>query len=224
MIEQHPAKICKADFRKTQIADNGIELISFDKNEYQKENNVFNTSFLHLFEEVVIKPNGNLVHTFSEDKTIVLIPIVGAMDFELNENKGFVHLNQIQFLQLEEGQKLRLTNPYEEDSISYLIAVLKNSSINSKTLDFEYKPNQLELLFNTDELSVSSGMFSSRTEANYLLKTLKNSVFAFVVNGAFEFQNRLLEARDSLTIWDIKEIELEALTDYSILFIFEIKN
>jgi len=43
-----------------------------------------------------------------------------------------------------------------------------------------------------------------------------------VINGAFEFQNRLLETRDSILLRDIKILEFEALSENALIIFFEI--
>ena len=45
----------------------------------------------------------------------------------------------------------------------------------------------------------------------------------FVIHGAFEVENRLLESRDGLAIWNTDRIELEALSNEAILLLLEIK-
>jgi hypothetical protein len=51
-------------------------------------------------------------------------------------------------------------------------------------------------------------------------------VFGFVIEGAFEFQNRLLETRDSIALWnednETLQIEFEALSNDAIILIAEV--
>ena len=43
-----------------------------------------------------------------------------------------------------------------------------------------------------------------------------------VINGAFEIQNRLLENRDAIILWEITELEFEALSENALIIFFEI--
>lgn len=49
----------------------------------------------------------------------------------------------------------------------------------------------------------------------------KKGVFAFVIEGAFEIQGRLLEAKDGLALWNDNEIEMEALSNGAIILLIE---
>ncbi len=65
--------------------------------------------------------------------------------------------------------------------------------------------------------------FAGRKEAVYKISRQKNSVFAFVIQGAFEVQGRLLHARDGLGLWDDTNlIELEALSNDAIVLLVEL--
>ena len=46
--------------------------------------------------------------------------------------------------------------------------------------------------------------------------------FVFIIEGAFEVQNRLLEARDGLSLWNLSKLEFEALSNDAILMIIEV--
>ena len=49
-----------------------------------------------------------------------------------------------------------------------------------------------------------------REELTYHVRNDSTGLFLFVVEGAFEVQNVLLEGRDGLALEDTKELELEA--------------
>jgi len=46
-------------------------------------------------------------------------------------------------------------------------------------------------------------------------------VYVFVIEGAFEVQNRLLHARDGLSLSSATEVEFEALSNDAMLLILE---
>lgn len=55
------------------------------------------------------------------------------------------------------------------------------------------------------------------------MKSKRNSLFVFVIQGVFEVQGRLLHARDGLGLWDEEnEVELEALSNDAIVLLTEL--
>ena len=64
---------------------------------------------------------------------------------------------------------------------------------------------------------------AGREDGVYSLKNPQNGVFVFVIEGAFEVQNRLLEPRDGLAISAVEAIEFEALSNNAIILFLEIK-
>ena len=68
------------------------------------------------------------------------------------------------------------------------------------------------------------GQYGGREEDEYVLKNFSNSVFVFVVEGAFEVANRLLETRDGMALSHIETVEFEALSHDAILLLLEISS
>ena len=66
------------------------------------------------------------------------------------------------------------------------------------------------------------GLYEGRKEQEYTLHTKGSSIFGMVINGAFEFQNRLLEARDAILLNEIETLEFEALSENALLIFLEI--
>ncbi|WP_395632914.1 hypothetical protein [Flavobacterium sp.] len=222
MIEQHPSKILKASFRNSVTANSYWSFSSLI-NKNPDSNCDSNFGSLKKFEEIAIKPNGNFIYRADKPQELILIPIIGAIDFFSDHQNGFVHSNQLQTINIEKGQSIEFKNPYEDGLISFLLIELDGIT-NRKIVEFNLsETNKLSTILYSNEWKISFGIFHSREEGTYKLASNKNGVFAFVVNGAFEFQNRLLEDRDALSIWDIKEIEFESLTQNSLILIIEVK-
>ena len=66
------------------------------------------------------------------------------------------------------------------------------------------------------------GRFAGRAETVYPLRTPGAGVFVFVLAGAFEVASRLLHEKDGLALWDVAEIELEALSNDALLLVLEL--
>lgn len=54
----------------------------------------------------------------------------------------------------------------------------------------------------------SLGEFSHEKNINYELKSTKNGLYAFIIEGKATIKNHLLSKRDGLGIWDIKNIDI----------------
>ncbi|WP_409034090.1 hypothetical protein [Runella sp.] len=67
------------------------------------------------------------------------------------------------------------------------------------------------------------GKFGGREEGIYTVRNPeRNGVFIFVIEGAFEVQNRLLHPRDGLSLTHVTEVEFEALSNDAILLVLEV--
>lgn len=96
-------------------------------------------------------------------------------------------------------------------------------------LDFDLVGNKNKLvnIVNASErfLKVSIGQFTGREEALYTLNDFNNSLFVFIIEGAFEVQGRLLQPRDGLALWDVEEpVDLEALSNEAIIVLIEMRK
>ena len=169
-----------------------------------------------------------------EASVIVLLPVVGAIIYkDSNGNRATLEAGEVQFFFTPKGTTVEICNPFETELINYLQLWLKCSSEQPSSrliaFDIESDTNRLiELLsFRSASslfvLKASIGIFDGREEAVYKLSNTNHGLFVFVLQGAFEVQNRLLETRDGLALWDIEEIELEALSNEAIILLIEIR-
>ena len=176
------------------------------------------------FDDVVIEPGGVLDEIISDFKTIVL-PIAGSIHFRDDEGHDeFLSAEDV----LQSAGKFRIMNNTSERS-NFLVIRLASAKGNNNGFSkagFSFPERNIlipvgagmfekELLF--------SGIYDGRKDGIYILKDpLANGVFAFVINGAFEFANRLLESRDALEIRGTESVEFEALSENAILFLMEL--
>jgi hypothetical protein len=219
MIQQHPSKIHKAAFRASFATNSYWRFASLFEENFKKDGG-YVLKNIKKFDEITIQANSTFNYQSSKNQQIIIIPIVGAVDFFSDHENGFVHSSQIQFLKNKKGKEIVFKNPYESELVSFILVEMEGYESNTLQ-EFDIKDvNQLVKLLDTKEIKMSIGIFDARVEGIYKLQS-KNGVFAFVISGAFEFQNRLLEDRDALSIWAIDEIEFESLTQNSLLIIIE---
>lgn len=169
-----------------------------------------------------------------EDTLVVLLPLVGGVSVGDQNNKAvFVEAGQVQLLFKQKGSSLSITNPYEGDLVNYLhlrfrYPALKEMEQTVFSFNIE-RSNQLIPLFPTINekrfyLNAVIGKLKGREEAVYKLSSEKNVAMAFVVQGAFENENRLLEGRDGLALWNTAQVEMEALSNDAIILLLEMSQ
>ncbi|MFV5684977.1 hypothetical protein ACM55I_05990 [Flavobacterium sp. GB2R13] len=147
------------------------------------------------------------------NNTMLILPLFAGVDYKDSlGNESFIGVEQIRIVSAKKGMTLELTNSYEEENVSYL-----QIGFNAKSQDFESNfkqfhfgltdKNQLIPLFEISKTLGYIGMYDARKEGVYSLKNNSNGVFVFVINGAFEIENRLLESKDGLSLSGIDSLE-----------------
>ena len=147
------------------------------------------------------------------------MPIIGGLEYKIDFENGFLETGEVQIFS---GKNYEIINPYETETINSLEIWLKNSKtflskIQENSFDFQQKNELLNLSENC-----FIGKFDGRKEGNFILKNPKNGIFAFIIDGVFEVQNRLLHTRDGLSLKNIEAIEFEALSENAVILLLEI--
>ncbi|MCF2446297.1 pirin [Dyadobacter sp. CY345] len=166
----------------------------------------------------------------------ILIPVVGAVAFQnsLGE-KRFLEAGQFQIFSTDKPVDYEISNPYETELVNYIQIRLKNNQpqLYTKTQEGSFdlqKRNQLIPIFSPAHAGLKVqqeaygyiGKYGGREEGVYHIKNPENGIFVFIIEGAFEVQNRLLETRDGLSLLNLEELEFEALSNDAIILILEI--
>ncbi|MDO1450418.1 hypothetical protein Q0590_29355 [Rhodocytophaga aerolata] len=171
-----------------------------------------------------------------EASYISILPITGQVNvIEPDATVTKLDVGEILILPVASQVTLPLTNPYEAEEITFLHVSIKTNeaavSGHGQVVAFDLASleNQLFSLnsvCNTTAypFAISLGRFDGRKEAFYPLKNQQSTLFAFVVNGAFELEGRLLHAKDGLALWNTPQIELEALSNQAIIVTVELMN
>jgi redox-sensitive bicupin YhaK (pirin superfamily) len=180
----------------------------------------------------------NMVCHIEENTDVVVIPLVGGILYKDSlGNEDVIGTEEIRIFSAKKGMDYQLTNPYEKDLINYLQIRLRPAAADfgqqSMQQSFNLTTKNIltplfvptaftPLLLNTTANAYGFiGIFEARKEATYTLKNAQNGLFAFVINGAFEFENRLIESRDGLALTGIQQAAFEALSENAILLIVE---
>lgn len=170
--------------------------------------------------------------TFEEDALLLLLPVVGGLIIQTEDGEEiFVQAGEGNLSRSKKGGKIALCNPYEEELVNYLhlqfCCPLHNHS-QPGVFCFQLDDNKncfLELFpaicTNGFYLKAAIGKFEGRKEVVYPVSSGSNSVLLFVLEGAVEAENRLLESRDALAVWEAEQVEVEALSKSAIFLLVE---
>jgi hypothetical protein len=187
------------------------------------------------FSEVILEA-GQCIEIKTDELTeIILLPIIGGLELiSAGNDSVFLSIGEtFRFFEFPESD-FKIANPYPTETIRFLqIHIRPDLSADDRNNMFDGLPihhfsvgelNTLLPAFTNSSRSVSAviGQYNGREEGVYALKNPKKIVFAYIINGAFEVQNRLLEKGDALSLWELEEVEFEALSDGAVVLLMEI--
>ena len=203
---------------------------------------------LYVVNEDTLSGGRTLAMQVDEGSDIMLIPIVGAIAYKDSAgNSGLVEAGQVQLVRAPKGVTFELTNPFESELVKFLQVWCKNSDIKASSnpllysFDLDGNKNRLVELFTPSPAALLNafaplhasqnfaglpvgliGKFMGREEAVYQVMDSSKGIWAFVIEGVFEVQYRLLHPGDGLALWGVQEVELEALSNDAIIFLVEV--
>jgi quercetin 2,3-dioxygenase len=218
--------------QRGQTQNNGFRsLNTFNFGAYQQDSR---QSFgaLYVLNDDTLAGGHKLKMNVEADSYIILLPIVGAIAYKnsLDTEGGYLSAGQVQIFSAAKGMSFEIENPYETELINVLQIWIKRTSKNFessiKNLQFDLleQKNSLIPFYTEGGTSCYIGQFDGRVDAVFNIKKTRNGIFAFVIKGAFEVQNRLLETRDGLSLLNVKEVEFEALSNNAIILFLEISQ
>ncbi|MCV9927876.1 hypothetical protein OIU83_09445 [Flavobacterium sp. LS1R49] len=227
MIKQSPAQIFKSDLRGISKSDAFLNLATFNFGTYQDDSRKpFGT--LEVLNEGILAPLQKISRLIDADTEVILLPLFGGIVYKDNlGTEDFIRIEQIKHISVKKGMSFELSNPYKLENVSYLeiwfSPKILNSKENSASFEFSFSErNKMNLLFYFSNTMGFIGIYDGRKEGSYTLKNNLNGVFVFVINGAFEIENRLLQEKDGLSLNDIETVEWEALSENAILLLLEV--
>jgi len=227
-MERTPGKIFLADERGLTETSALRRYSTFNFEKYSSEHKeAYGNLFLCNDESIV----GGKVTFFlcKEDSLQIFMPITGGIDIVANGKEFALETGQVQVLNMGKGEVLEISNPYQNDVINYMQFGIKTDMFLMRAsemlfgFDFEKNQNQLLEIISNPKLpfKLSAGIFAGREEAVYKMQSPNHQFYAFIIDGAFEIEGHLTHARDGLALWDIEQVELEALSNNAIVVVLE---
>ncbi|TAG23871.1 MAG: hypothetical protein EAZ32_19770 [Cytophagia bacterium] len=157
----------------------------------------------------------------STSQSVLILPYIGDIEIKKAGKVLLLEENQALTFEGQTATEFEIANPYADDAINFFEVLLQSPVFDQETvavIDVQARPN----VFLPIAKSAFIGQFDGREEGVYKLQTLDSKLFVYVIEGVFEVQNRLLHARDALTLWHLAVLEFEALSANAILLIVEI--
>jgi hypothetical protein len=162
------------------------------------------------------------------DIHILLLPVVGGIKFSMaGDSPSLLEAGEGQWLYLREGDDLEISNPFDAQVVNFLHLWISERETGSKLpmqklfFDVDLNKNQLQPLKVIGHEVGCIGKFDGRKEGIHRVKHRGNGIFIFVVDGAFEVQNRLLQSRDGLALWNVEDVEFEALSNEAVILMID---
>lgn len=238
MVLEKQAQIYKADQRGCSESEIFRRLCTFNFDDYRAISRHPFGALFALNDETLAAGN-KIVRHLEENFDIILLPLVGGIVYKDSlGNQDIIGTEQIRIFSAHKDMSYEITNPYEEELVNYVQIWLRPDKpfFTSQSNQQDFNLSERNILVPLFEGNISDspvlktnttangliGIFDGRKEGKYKLKNPDNGLFAFVINGAFEFENRLIESRDALSISGTYEAEFEALSENAILLILEI--
>ncbi len=183
---------------------------------------------LRVFNDDTLAAGKSLKMHVDENTEVILLPLVGAIQYRNSlGNAGFVEAGQVQIFSATQGMDYEITNPYPDELVNFVQIWLRGNEqefrpgLMQNSFDFQQK-NQLIPLFST-QTRAYVGQFGGRKEGIYEVQHPNtHGIFIFVIEGAFEVQNRLLHPRDGLALQGADTVEFEALSNDAIFLLLEV--
>ena len=228
MMHQSKAKIFLSDERGHNEMAWFRSYNTFNFGNYKNEHkHAFGS--LYVLNDDTLAAEKKLSLTVPENSFVLLIPVVGAVDYkDSNGNTALLQAGEALLCDVQQHTNITIANPYENETINFLQLWVKHNNDAANTLQlvsFDInRNNNLHSIFAETENKLPAlniGKYDGRAEDIYKIKNANKGVFVFVIEGAFEVQNRLLHARDGLALWDIEEVEFEALSNEAIILFVE---
>ncbi|WP_417938983.1 hypothetical protein [Flavobacterium sp. RS13.1] len=227
MIKQIPAKIYKSETRGVFKSEKYNCFATFNFDQYQDlSRRPFGS--LQILNEEILAPQHCISRIIKANSSLIILPLFGGIEYKDNLGNGeFLRVEQIKVIAADDEKTVEIFNPYESENVSFLTIHFQKETqclkkyFHKSEIDLTIR-NKLIRLIEIKETSCFIGVYDGRKKGFYTLKNPDNGVFVFVVNGAFEVEDRLLESRDGLSMENAEVIEWEALSENAILLVFEV--
>lgn len=228
MIAQTDAQIYLESLRGQFLADGFRSFRTFNFEEYHAaDRGPFGT--LEALNDETLMPECSYTLRVEQFCQIILLPVVGAIEVgEKGREPRFINSGEALFLLASPDKHYTITNPYPDEPINYLQIRIADGEFLSTPMSFgiasQFDLSETNVLlpvrgYNGSSAHLFIGQYDGRAEGIFTSWNADHSAFIYVLEGAFEVQNRLLERRDALALANAEAVEFEALSNGAILLV-----
>jgi hypothetical protein len=229
MLTQTAAQIYLEGLRGEFQADGFRSLRTFNFEAYRSaDRGPFGP--LEVLNDETLMPECSHVLQVKEFCQVILLPVVGAIEVEeQGREPRFVNSGEALFLLAAPDEVYTITNPYPDEAINYLQIRVNggpflSTPMSSTGITVQFDLSEKNALLpvrghNGSSAHLFIGQYDGRAEGIFTNWNSGNDTFIFVIEGAFEVQNRLLERRDGLALVNAEEVGFEALSNGAIILI-----
>lgn len=224
MKSQSPAQIYKSHLRgHTEDGSHRVYAIFNFDDFYSPDRKPFGQ--LLAVNDETLAPETTLKRKLHDKESIVIVPLVGAIEYIADNKKQAIIPGEAWIIPAAENNTISIKNPYDDELVNFLYIVF-SAPLSASIPVVEIKLEEGNVLHpfagNFGGVFCYMGIYDGRKEDVYKVKKAGHGLFVFVINGAFEVLGRLLEERDGLALWDVEEVDFEALSGNAILLIMEV--
>lgn len=232
MSMQIPGKIFLADQRGLSEDAQFRRFCTFSFGDFQHEHKS-PVGRLRVLNEEWLAGAGRQQVTLAEAAHVLLLPITGSLKVQTDAAPTTVAVEEALVATVHADSTMHFINPYPTETISFLHLQLATEPVSVALnqrfgFDFDTLDNGLVEIIAAKSsglpFSLSLGRFAGRQEVVYTVKQPGSQFYAFVIAGAFELEGRLLHEKDGLALWDVTEVEIEALSNNALLLVVELQQ
>ncbi|GEM_PF-702567 len=178
---------------------------------------------LKRFVEVILNEGQTFYLDYEAHSQIVILVLYGKIITDPFPHE--IHSDQIIILNSIQKDRLEIKNASMDGCMDIIIFEIHNPNSESficlENLHIK-KKNELFSLSGSLSFPAFIGLYDGRKKQKYELKQENKSIFGIVINGACEFQDRLMETRDAILLQDIKTLDFDALSENLLIVFLEI--
>lgn len=177
--------------------------------------------------DVILSAGSTIRYGSGENMLEIVLPVSGAVSYS-DVAVTFKPLASGEVLLADNRLPYSLQNPYSNSVVNYLQIGLHAKGMCSEMM---VRPVNLKKHNEPASLSLDAcgaglygyvGVYQGRAKGSYILKDQSNGVFIYIINGAFEVAERLMEYRDGLSLWNTASVDFESLSESGILLMMEV--
>lgn len=186
---------------------------------------------LYVFNEEILGGTAELELEVKKPSYVILMPVTGDLEYtDIENGKISIGVGEVFICRASAAHHFRIGNPYEQETINLIqiwIEVAEVPGPSNMLLHFDpgSSVNQLVEISSAATgplpFRLSIGQFDGREETIYKKAQNSSRLFCYVLAGAFEVEGRLLHAQDGLGLWDVEQVELEALSNDALILTIE---